>query len=124
MRTKGKHGDWTERHGPAANTQAIASKAASTAGLRHVCTALSFTITNDGAAKTGVVTVNLRDGATGAGTIKKSWRFIVPAGDTRGLGLSDLNIPGTANTAMTLETSAAPGASVTADMNLEGITRL
>lgn len=115
-----QNSEFSITHSPAANTQATITKAAGGAAVRNVCRALSFTIANDAGAKSGVIQVNLRDGGTGAGTILKSWRLIVPAGDVRGVALPGCEIPGTANTAMTLETSAAPGASVTADVNFEG----
>ena len=54
--------------------------------------------------------VNLRDGASGAGTILWSCLMDVPINDSRTVTLAGLNIFGTANTAMTLEFAAAGGA--------------
>jgi hypothetical protein len=116
-------GQWVETHAPAANTQATKSKAAGGAGVRHVCTGLVVTLANGAAAPTAaLVTVNLRDGATGAGTILATFTLAVEAvaGKVVALALSGLNVPGTANTAMTLETSAAPGANVSASVTLFG----
>lgn len=115
---------WGVTHAPAANTQAIASKAAGGAGVKHVCTGISITLANGAAAPTAaLVTINLRDGATGAGSILATWTLAVKAvaGDVVSISLPIRSgLPGTANTAMTLETSAAPGANVSASVNLFG----
>jgi hypothetical protein len=100
--------NWAVVHAPTANAQATISKAA-VVGTRHVCTSISATLTDDGTAATANnINVNLRDGTTGAGTIL--WTGML--GVTAVAGCSDkfivtgLNIPGTANTAMTLEFAA------------------
>lgn len=114
---------WSVTHAPAAATQATASKAAGGAGVRHVCTGVSVTIAGGAAAPTAaLITVHLRDGATGAGAILDTWTLAVEAvaGKLVSLNLSGLEVPGTANTALTLETSAAPGANVSASVNLFG----
>lgn len=115
---------WAVTHAPAANTQAVASKAAGGAGVRHVCTGVSITLANGAAAPTAaLVTVHLRDGATGAGSILATWTLAIAAvaGDVVHVPLTfPSGIPGTADTAMTLETSAAPGANVSASCNLFG----
>lgn len=116
-------GDWSVTHAPAANTQATASKAAGGAGVQHVVTGLSVTLAGGAAAPTAaLVTVNLRDGATGAGAILNTWTLAVEAvaGKVVTLSLSGLNVVGSANTACTLETSAAPGVNVSASVNLFG----
>jgi hypothetical protein len=111
-------GQWSINSAPAVNTQATASQAAGGAGVCNVCTYVFGGAWNDstGSAST-VLTFNLRDGATGAGTVKLTWTTIMPA--TAGFAgpifsLSGLNIKGTANTAMTIETSAAPSGAHTA----------
>lgn len=106
-------GEWAVNHTPAANTQATITKAAGAAGVRHVCTSISATLIGLAASAEATVLVNLRDGATGAGTILQSWRLLVVggAGSETGIALTGLNIPGTAATAMTLEFAAAGGAS-------------
>ena len=107
-------GDKMVTNAPAVNTQATASVAAGAAGVRHVCTSISFCLSQDatgGTPFTGIV--NLRDGATGAGTILGTWTIAVQtaACSFSGFSLGGLNIFGTAATAMTLEfTSTAPGA--------------
>lgn len=114
---------WTASHAPAANTQAVASRAAGGAGVRHVCTAISITVTGGAVAPAaGVVTINLRDGATGAGTILDTWNVGVEAvaGKCVPINLSGLYVPGSAATAMTLESSAAPGANVQVSCSLFG----
>jgi hypothetical protein len=89
--------------------QATASKAAGAAGVRHVCTALSFTLSARTAVAAADVTVNLRDGASGAGSILQSWTFALTAATIAPItvSLSGLKIVGSAATAMTLEFAAA-----------------
>lgn len=116
-------GNWTVYHAPAANTQATASKAAGGAGVRHVCKAVSFTLVAGASAPTAATaTVNLRDGATGAGTILMSWTVAISAvaGACNTVSLSGLNIVGTANTAMTIEYTGSVGANTTTSVNLVG----
>jgi hypothetical protein len=102
-------GCWTERSAPAADAQASASKAAGAAGVRHICTGLDFTIHTVAAPTATTLTVALRDGATGAGTILWSWSIRVPATADLNVfakSITGLSIVGTAATAMTLEFSA------------------
>jgi hypothetical protein len=105
-------GMWPATHAPAVNTQASASQAAGGAGVRHVCTGISINLAAGGTAPAATqLTVNLRDGATGAGSILATWTIAIPAtaGAFAAINLTGLNIPGTANTAMTLEFTAAGG---------------
>jgi hypothetical protein len=114
---------WTETHAPAAATQAIASRAAGAAGIRHICTAIGITVVGNTVAPAAqVLTFNLRDGATGVGTVLQTWRIGVEAvaGKTVVITLSGLAIPGSAATAMTLEGSAAPGANTFEAVTLVG----
>ena len=114
---------WSVTHAPAAANQATASRAAAGATLRHICTAISITVVGNTAAPAAqVLTFNLRDGATGAGTILASWTVGVEAvaGKTVPINLSGLAIPGSLNTAMTLEGSAAPGANTLESVTLAG----
>lgn len=114
---------WVASSSPAAATQASASRAAGAAGVRHVCTAISITVNGDTAAPAAqVLTFNLRDGASGAGPVLATWKVGVEAvaGKTVTINLSGLNIPGSAATAMTLEGSAAPGASTFESCTLAG----
>lgn len=104
-------GQWAETHAPAVNTQATKSHTAGAAGVRHVCNWLSITLGGDstGSVQTAL-TFNLRDGATGVGTILASFTLSceATAGVCKVLTLSGLNIVGTAATAMTLESASAP----------------
>lgn len=116
-------GEWSVPHTPAANTQATATRAA-VAGQRHVCRSISATLIGLAAAAETTVLVNLRDGTTGAGTILWSARLLVTGttGSQTGIGLTGLNIVGSANTAMTLEFAAAGGASTFETVSITGYT--
>lgn len=114
---------WVASSAPAAATQASAVRAAGAAGVRHVCTAVSITVSGGAAAPAAqTLTFNLRDGASGAGSVLASWTVGVEAaaGKTVTINLSGLQIPGTAATAMTLEGSAAPGANTLESVVLSG----
>lgn len=100
---------WIVSHAPGIGTQATASKAAGAAGVKHVATALSFGLSAKAAIGASTVTVNLRDGATGAGTVLASWTFDLPAAIVAPITVT-LPLPqikGSAATAMTLEFAAA-----------------
>lgn len=116
-------GQWSETHAPAVNTQATKSKTAGAAGVRHVCKWLSITLgqNSTGSVQT-LLTFNLRDGATGAGTILASFTLSCPAtaGECKVLTLSGLNIVGSAATAMTLESASAPAAQTYASVSFGG----
>jgi hypothetical protein len=116
-------GNWAVNHTPAINTQATISKAAGAAGVRHVCTSITATLGQSGAGTAqGVIQVNLRDGATGAGTILWSASLSSPTttSPVAVINLSGLNIVGSAATAMTLEFSAAGGANVFESVAMTG----
>ncbi len=86
------------------------TQAAGGAGVRNVCESISCCLsatTALGAPTT--VTVNLRDGASGAGTILQSWQLTLPAATLLPvvLKLSGLHIQGSPNTAMTFECASA-----------------
>jgi hypothetical protein len=96
------------RSNPAVSNQATAS-AAAVAGVRHVADCVSFSAGSTTAPALTALTVNLRDGATGAGTVIWSQQVIIPAATGQNVvpfSLCGLNLRGTANTAMTLEFSA------------------
>ena len=107
---------------PAAATQATVSQAAGAAGVKNVCTSVAFSLTFAGAPTAGIVQFNLRDGATGAGTILQTYKMSVLATSLTGVSeaYGDLWIEGTAATAMTFETAAAPGAAVVATVSFTG----
>lgn len=100
-------------------TPASASQAAGGAGRRNVCKAISATVGRISAA--GSFRLNLRDGASGLGTILDSWEIGVPnTGDSNSIEISGLNIVGSANTAMTLEFATNAVANIQS-VNLNGI---
>lgn len=104
---KGSH--WSVIHNPAAGSQATASIAAE-ASVRHVVDCISFSGAAIVAPALTRLDVNLRDGATGAGTI--IWSYTVAVAATTGQSvlphsICGLNLVGTTNTAMTLEFSAS-----------------
>ena len=111
-------------HTPAAATQATITQAAGAAGVRNVCTGIQWSETLGGTLQT-LIQVNLRDGTTGAGTILWSISLGGASSATTGylsMGITGLNIVGTAATAMTLEFSAAGVAASTQSVSLQGYT--
>jgi hypothetical protein len=114
-------GMWSVYHVPAAATQATATKAAGAAGVRHICTSLSATVSTVGTAQTAALILNLRDGATGAGTVLWSTQISLPVSTTWQLSLPGLFIPGTAATAMTIEFSAANATASFASVQMTGV---
>lgn len=115
-------GEWAINHTPAANTQATITRAAGAAGVRHVCRSITVSLIGLAAAAEATVLVNLRDGATGAGTILWSTRLLVTGttGSETGVTLAGLNIVGSAATAMTLEFAAAGGANTFESVAMTG----
>jgi len=117
-------GQWSINHVPAAATQATITRAAGGAGVRHVCCSIDAALVLPATANQAAITLNLRDGATGAGTILWSRRFGIGAANAadaqQEVSLSGLKIFGTANTAMTLEFSAAGAATTLQSVALTG----
>jgi hypothetical protein len=111
-------GTWSITNAANAGTPS-ASKASGGGSVRHVATCVSVSVAAAGTAQPAVQ-VNLRDGATGAGTIVRSWQFAAPANDSANIDLCGLNITGTAATAMTIEFAAATAAATQASVNLSG----
>lgn len=111
-------GNWSVNSTPAVSTQASASRAASGAGKVHVATSCSGSISTI-AAQTNI-TLSLRDGATGAGTVLWSETIICPITTPCVLTSGVVNLAGTASTAMTCEWSAAPVATNFAVATLTG----
>ncbi len=99
---------WSVAHTPGAAAQATITKAAGGAGVQHICKSISFALAVDGTNAQTAIQINLRDGATGAGTIL--WSLTLKKQATEPITvvhITGLDIPGTANTPMTLEFSAA-----------------
>ena len=116
---------WTRIHRPAANTQATIAKAAAGAGVRNVCTALTVVLAATAAAPTAVnLNVSVIDGASGGTTYLWGMTISIPAvaGATTGAQLTNLWLPGSANTALTIEFSAAGGANTIESVWMSGTT--
>jgi hypothetical protein len=112
---------WSQTNTPAANTQATTSKAAGGGTVRHVATSITWCFATDTLAGAGPLNINLRDGATGAGTIMRTWIVDLPAVEnSQCRDLSGLNMTGSANTAMTLEFAAAGGAASVETVSFTG----
>lgn len=117
-------GEWTALHVPATATQATISKAAGAAGVRHICTSITATLAAGASALAAgaPLTVNLRDGATGAGTVLWTSIINIPANaaESNTITISGLSIVGTAATAMTLEFAAAGGTNSYQSVSMTG----
>lgn len=105
---------WSITNAAAVNAVATATQAAGAAGVKHVCTGLQCKPWQDA---TGTITtatgytVALRDGASGAGTIKWSSTFsfpVVVAGEIQPVTITfPTPIVGTAATAMCVEITSS-----------------
>ena len=109
---------------PAVATQATVTRAAAGVGVKNVCIGISVSLSSTAAATVGSVQFVLRDGASGVGTIIWTVRLSIPAtaGNSANHTLSLSWIAGTPNTAMTLETVAAPAANTFATVSIVGTT--
>jgi len=99
---------WSRVSTPAVSVQASATIAAE-AGVRHVADTVCFSAGSTTAVLLTKLNVNLRDGASGAGTILQSWTVVMSASTGQSVPpvcFPDLQLTGTTNTAMTLEFSA------------------
>ena len=110
---------WSVAHAPADNTQATISKAAGT-GVTHYCNAITCTL--EGAANAAAVIFQLRDSTTGAGNVLWTGKLCNIANESETITISGLNIRGVDGQALTLETSAAPAASSSATVSMQGYT--
>jgi hypothetical protein len=119
-------GQWSVTHAPAAATKATITRAAGAAGVCNVCTSIDATLIIPPTVNQPIISLTLRDGASGAGTILWSRAFGVgaalAAGGQQVVSLSGLNIPGTEATAMTLEFSAAGEATTVESVSMTGYT--
>jgi len=117
-------GTWAVTHSPAVNTQATISQAAGGGTVKNVCTSIICSLCSDGAPTPELIKFHLRDGATGAGTILQTivLSLVATSGDSATFAATGLNLVGTANTAMTLESDSAPGANVYAAVAMSGYT--
>ena len=104
-----KSGRWSVVSNPAAGTQASASQSAGATGVRHVVDCVGFSAAATTAPTLTALTVNLRDGASGAGTVKWTYQVAIPATTGQSVApysVCGLAIYGSTATAMTLEFSA------------------
>ncbi len=112
---------WSVTNTPAAATQATASKGAGGGTVRHVATTITACSAQAGTAQTPIA-INLRDGATGAGTILRTWKISSIIQDSKCVEASGLAMIGTANTAMTIEFAAAGVAASEQTVTLTGFS--
>jgi hypothetical protein len=100
---------WSQLSAPAAGSQGTTSKAAGAAGVRHVADCVSYSAGAIAAPAATALTINVRDGASGGGTVIWSKTVTIPAtaAPHYDQNFCGLNLIGTAATAMTLEFSAA-----------------
>lgn len=117
-----QNGNWSEFSFPATNTVATVTRAAAGAGLRHILTSLHFSLAGAAAAAAGIVQCVVRDGATAVGTVIWSGVLTAPITGIGEISLSGLSLPGTANTAMTIEFAAAGGAGTQEAVTMTGYT--
>lgn len=116
---------WSVTAQAAGAVAASASRAAGAAGVRHVARRVIVSFAANDTVQGGVQ-VNLRDGATGAGTVISSWSLgsglITATSRVRSTTIDEDNLHhvGTAATAMTLEFAAAPVANTVSAVTLLG----
>lgn len=110
---------WSVTDTDSGATQSIASRAAGGGTVRHVAT--SITACRGDTVAAVPAQINLRDGATGVGTIIRTWVIGVSAiNESRCVDLTGLNMTGTANTAMTMEFAGAGSATSLSTVTLTG----
>lgn len=115
---------WNAQHAPSANTKATITKASGGVGVRNICTHLTVALAAGSTAPAAVqVTVALIDGSTGGTTYL--WGPTVlslpaTAGAVSAFVVGMCWKVGTANTAMTLEFSAAGGANTIESVSMDG----
>lgn len=110
--------EWAIQHQPAAAAAATITRAAEP-GMRHV--ARSVTVCVGPTAAQPSLIFNLRDGTSGAGTILWAVR-VSGIVNYSNCVTQTMNVIGTVNTAMTLESAAAPAATNFATVALTGYT--
>lgn len=115
---------WSAHHLPAAATQATATQAAPGAGKRNVITWLTVVLSSNGSAPTAAASsVSAIDGGTGGTTYlwRAAMSIAATAGLTNGIALSNLWMPGSVNTATTLEFTANAGANTVESVSFGGV---
>jgi hypothetical protein len=109
LRTAPGSGYWKAFSVPIVATAPSASQAAAGVGIKNILTGFLITFTAIAAELIGTVYFTIRDGATGAGTILAQIPVVQALGSTFQFGLSGMYVPGTANTAMTMELTNQAG---------------
>lgn len=102
----------------ASGVQGTISRAAGGGTVRHIIDCIGFAADSAAAVTAANVLLNVRDGATGAGTV--IWQYALSMPTAAALGIQEvpatnfcgLGIVGSANTAMTIEFSAAVAGSI------------
>lgn len=112
-------GQWDVQNTPAPAAVATASRAAAV-NTKHVCKSISASIACGATAQTPIRLV-LRDGLTGAGTIRWSKKLSAPVNGMATVDVTGLCIVGSDNTAMTLEFVVAGVAASEQDVFLGGL---
>lgn len=102
--------DFTLLATPAAATQATATKAAGTNGVRHVIDGIVASFATGATAQATAVKLLIRDGAAGAGQIIFAIQVILPANSVWTPSFDSLHIVGSPNTALTVEFDVAGAA--------------
>ena len=105
-----KSGRWFAQSSPAAGAQATANHAAGGAGTFNIVDCVGWAAGSTTAPVLTSLQVNLRDGASGAGTVLQSWEVVISASTGQNVApfqFCGLNIRGSSNTAMTIEFSAS-----------------
>jgi hypothetical protein len=95
--------NWTLYNTPASATIATATQSAGSAGVQHVLQGFSVTYVTGSTAASSAVQLQVLDGST----VKYSLTFLPAANSTVNFHVSNLNIVGTAATAMTVAFSGA-----------------
>lgn len=108
--------EWGIEVSAAATVQATVARAAD-AGGRHVCKSITASIAT-GATASGVEEVQLLDGAT----VLWSCLLSAPANGTANISVSNLNLIGTKNTAMTIAFVAGGAATSQESVAISGYT--
>ncbi len=116
---------WSLTHTSNAAAQGTATQAASSTGGKHVMTGFTAQLVGDATGNADFVIINIRDGATGAGTVKMSHMAALASGaNATGtpVVVTGLNIVGTANVAMTIEGSTVGATHTITRVNAWGYT--
>lgn len=109
-------GNWTVTNFPATNVTATVTKAAGGAGVRHILTGVHFSLSGAAALATALLQCTVLDGAA----VLFTGVLSAPANSTGVISNNGLSLVGTANTAMTIQFSAAGGAGTQESVTMTG----